>query len=123
MLVLSLFQRPEAKTTVSNVGVIVIAATNRPDMIDSALLRPGRFDKLLYVPAPDAKERHEIFQSVTRCMPLDNSVEFSYLVEKTLLYSGADISNLCKEVIITLCQRLMCVISTEHHHYFFLSYS
>ena len=79
-------------------GVVVIAATNRPDMIDSALMRPGRFDKLVYVPAPNEKERLEILRSVTAMMPLDNSVNLADLAEKTLLYSGADLSNLCKEV-------------------------
>lgn len=75
-----------------------MAATNRPDMIDSALLRPGRFDKLLYVPAPNEKERLEILQSVSKNMPKDNSVNLLHVAQKTHLYSGADLSNLCKEV-------------------------
>lgn len=89
---------PQAQK-VSNVGVIVIAATNRPDMIDSALLRPGRFDKLLYVPAPNPKERLNILESVTRNMPFDSSVDLQELAKRTHLFSGADLSNLCKEVL------------------------
>lgn len=96
------------KEKVSNVGVIVIAATNRPDMIDSALLRPGRFDKLLYVPAPNEKERLEILKSVTSSMPLDSSVDLQDLAKRTHLFSGADLSNLSKEVsLITFFFKLL----------------
>lgn len=107
-----------AEDKVSNVGVIVIAATNRPDMIDSALMRPGRFDKLLYVPAPDAKERLEILQRVTKNMPLDRSVDFPFLVESTSLYSGADLTNLCKEAALcALTKDGMSVAQINQDHF------
>lgn len=93
-------EESQLKKKVNNVGVIIIAATNRPDMIDSALLRPGRFDKLLYVPAPNANQRLEILQCVTRNMPVDNDVDLRHIAENTPLYSGADLSNLCKEAAL-----------------------
>ncbi|KAK3912319.1 Spermatogenesis-associated protein 5-like protein 1 [Frankliniella fusca] len=106
----------EKKTT--NVGVIVIAATNRPDMIDSALLRPGRFDKLLYVPAPNTDQRHEILQCVTRNMPLDNDVNLKHIAEHTSLYSGADLSNLCKEAALSaLSMDGMSVTKLNQNHF------
>ncbi|KAJ1530601.1 hypothetical protein ONE63_005483 [Megalurothrips usitatus] len=108
---------PQKKTS-SSVGVIVIAATNRPDMIDSALLRPGRFDKLMYVPAPDVKGRLEILRSVTTNMPLDDCIDFADLVENTHLFSGADLSNLCKEAALcALSQDGMGITKVKHHHF------
>jgi transitional endoplasmic reticulum ATPase len=78
-------------------NVVIIAATNRPDLLDPALLRPGRFDKLLLVPAPDEKARLEILKVHTREMPLDKSVDFNKLVKQTNGYAGADIEGLCRE--------------------------
>lgn len=78
-------------------SVIVIAATNRPDMLDPALLRPGRFDKLLLVPAPDEEARLEIFKVHTKNMPLDESVDLQKLVKQTNGYAGADIEGVCRE--------------------------
>jgi transitional endoplasmic reticulum ATPase len=78
-------------------NVVVIAATNRPDMLDPALLRPGRFDKLLLVQIPDEDARKEIFKVHTRDMPLDESVEIERLVKMTDGYVGADIEALCRE--------------------------
>jgi transitional endoplasmic reticulum ATPase len=77
-------------------GVVVIAATNRPDIVDPALLRPGRFDRLIYVPAPDKKARLEIFKIHTKAMPL-KGVDLETLAEKTEGYSGADIEALVRE--------------------------
>ncbi|XP_034252095.1 spermatogenesis-associated protein 5-like protein 1 [Thrips palmi] len=109
---------PKQSGKVSNVGVVVIAATNRPDMIDSALLRPGRFDKLLYVPAPNTKERQEILRSVTMNMPLDSSVDLQDLAQRTNLFSGADLSNLCKEAgLCALSLDGMSVAQISHHHF------
>jgi len=73
----------------------VIAATNRPDIIDPALLRPGRFDKLIYVPPPDKNARKEIFKIHLRNTPLDGDVDLDYLAEKTEGYTGADIAGVC----------------------------
>jgi len=77
-------------------GVVVIAATNRPDIIDPALLRPGRFDRLIYVQAPDAKTRLEILKIHTKGMPL-KEIDLEKLSEKAEGYSGADIESLCRE--------------------------
>ncbi|MFH1623040.1 MAG: CDC48 family AAA ATPase [Candidatus Aenigmatarchaeota archaeon] len=77
-------------------GVVVLAATNRPDMIDSALLRPGRFDRMVYVPTPDEKTRLEIFRIHTKDMPL-KGVDLKGLAERTEGFSGADIEALCRE--------------------------
>ncbi len=76
--------------------VIVVAATNRPDIIDNALLRPGRFDRQLYVPAPDEESRLEIFKVHTKDMPLEG-VNLEDLAKKANNFSGADIEALCRE--------------------------
>ena len=79
--------------------VVVIAATNRPDIIDPALLRPGRFDRIILVTAPDQKAREEIFKVHTRNMPL-KGVDIKELSKRTEGYVGADIENLCREAAI-----------------------
>ncbi|MCC6024835.1 MAG: CDC48 family AAA ATPase [Desulfurococcaceae archaeon] len=77
--------------------VTVIAATNRPDLLDPALLRPGRFDKLIYVPPPDLKARIEIFKVHTRKIPLEEDVNLEELARLTEGYTGADIAAVCRE--------------------------
>ena len=77
--------------------VVVIAATNRPDMIDPALLRPGRLERHIYIPPPDEKARLEIFKIHTRGMPLDEDVSLEELAKRTEGYSGADIEAVCRE--------------------------
>jgi transitional endoplasmic reticulum ATPase len=77
--------------------IVVIAATNRPDMVDPAVLRPGRFDRLIYVPEPDEKGRLQIFKIYTRGMPLAKDVNLTQLATLTKNYSGADIEALCRE--------------------------
>jgi len=79
--------------------VIVIAATNRPDMLDTALLRPGRFDRIILCPAPDKKTREEIFKVHTKGMPLKD-VKIDELAEKTEGYAGSDIEAICREAAI-----------------------
>ena len=76
--------------------VVVIAATNRPDMIDSALLRPGRIDRFVLIPAPDEKSRLEILKVHTKNMPL-KGVDLKLLSKKTVGLSGADLEALCRE--------------------------
>ncbi len=78
-------------------NVIVIAATNRPDMLDRALLRPGRFDRMVYVPVPDKEARKEIFNIHLRGKPLAEDVDVEKLAEKTEGYTGADIEAVCNE--------------------------
>ncbi len=77
--------------------IVVIAATNRPDILDTALLRPGRFDRILLVGAPDKKSRKAIFDIHTKKMPLGKDVDLNTLVEKTEGYVGADIEAVCRE--------------------------
>ena len=78
-------------------GVVVIGATNRPDIIDQGLLRPGRFDRLVMIHAPDKKARLEIFKIHTKEMPLEKDVNLEALAETCDNYSGADIEALCRE--------------------------
>jgi transitional endoplasmic reticulum ATPase len=78
-------------------GVVVIAATNRPDIIDPGLLRPGRFDRLVLIRTPDKKARLEIFKIHTKGMPLDKDVNIEDLADFCENYSGADIEALCRE--------------------------
>ena len=85
--------------------VVVIAATNRPDIIDPAVLRPGRFDRLIYVPTPDEKARLEIFKIYTKNMPLAKDVNLEELARATKGYSGADIEALCREAALNALRR------------------
>jgi transitional endoplasmic reticulum ATPase len=78
-------------------GVVVIGATNRPDIIDPSLLRPGRFDRLVLIPSPDKEARLEIFKIHTKNMPLGKDVDIKNLADATENYSGADIESLCRE--------------------------
>ena len=83
-----------------NEGVIVIAATNRPDVLDKALLRPGRFDRQVYVSLPDIRGREQILKVHARKVPLDESVELSILARGTPGFSGADLANLVNEAAL-----------------------
>ena len=80
--------------------VVVIAATNRPDILDPALLRPGRFDRHVYVPPPDFKARLEIFKVHTRKVPLASDVDLSELARRTEGYTGADIAAVVREAVM-----------------------
>ncbi|OYT33913.1 MAG: hypothetical protein B6U87_02790, partial [Candidatus Aenigmarchaeota archaeon ex4484_52] len=81
-------------------GVILVAATNRPDLVDSAFMRNGRFDRHIYVPVPDAAARKKIFDIYTKKMPLDKGIDVGDLIEKTKNFVGADIENLCRETAL-----------------------
>ncbi|MEM2135533.1 MAG: CDC48 family AAA ATPase [Candidatus Jordarchaeaceae archaeon] len=81
-------------------GVTVIAASNRPDIIDPALLRPGRFDQLIYIPLPDFETRKKIFEVHLRGKPLAGNVNIDKLAEETDGYSGADIAAVCNEAVM-----------------------
>jgi transitional endoplasmic reticulum ATPase len=80
--------------------VVVVAATNRPDIIDRAVLRPGRFDRLIYVPEPDENARSEVLKIYIKNMPLASDVEIDSLAKSTKGYSGADIQALCREAAL-----------------------
>lgn len=81
----------------TNSGVIVLAATNRADMLDPALLRPGRFDRHIYLELPNLKEREEIFKVHLRPLVLDDTIDTHFLAAQTPGFSGADIANICNE--------------------------
>ncbi len=81
-------------------GVILLAATNRPDVLDPALLRPGRFDRQVVVDLPDARGREEIFKIHTRNLPLSKNVDLKKLAKATPGFSGADIANVCNEAAL-----------------------
>ena len=81
-------------------NVVIIAATNRPDIIDSALLRPGRFDRLLFVPPPDLEARRQIFKIHTRKTPLGEEVNLDEMARRTDGYTGADIASLANTAVM-----------------------
>jgi transitional endoplasmic reticulum ATPase len=85
--------------------IVVVAATNRPDMVDPAVLRPGRFDRLIYVPEPDEQSRLQIFKLYTKGMPLTKDVDLNQLTLATKYYSGADIESLCREAAMHTLRR------------------
>jgi len=88
-----------------NTGIIIIAATNRPDVLDSALLRPGRFDRQVTVDAPDIKGRLEILQVHARNKKLDPSVSLEAIARRTPGFTGADLANLLNEAAILTARR------------------
>ncbi len=85
----------------SNEGVILVSATNRPDVLDPALLRPGRFDRQVIVPLPDVKGREKIFQVHARKAPIAEDVDFAVIARGTPGTSGADIENLVNEAVLS----------------------
>jgi transitional endoplasmic reticulum ATPase len=97
-------------------GVMVLAATNRPDMIDPALLRAGRFDRLLLIPVPDRDSRLEILKVHTRDMPLRKDVSMKEMAEELEGYSGADIQSLCREAGILAMKEKKKKVSLAHFH-------
>jgi transitional endoplasmic reticulum ATPase len=96
--------------------VIVLAATNRPDILDPALLRPGRFDRMVMVPVPDEKSRLNIFEISKKDMKLASDVDFVKLAKETELFTGADIENVCKEAgLLALRENLEAKEVTMEH--------
>ena len=89
----------------SNSGVIILAATNRADILDKALLRAGRFDRQIHVELPDLKEREEIFQVHLKGLKLANDFSLEFLAKHTPGFSGADIANVCNEAALTAARR------------------
>lgn len=84
----------------TNSGIITLAATNRADMLDSALLRAGRFDRQIHVDLPDLNERKEVFMVHLRPLKLDDTVDVDFLARQTPGFSGADIANVCNEAAL-----------------------
>ncbi|HPH00383.1 MAG TPA: ATP-dependent zinc metalloprotease FtsH, partial [Tenuifilaceae bacterium] len=89
----------------SNQGVIIIAATNRADVLDKALLRAGRFDRQIHVELPDYKERLDIFKVHLRPLKLEGNVDITFLAKQTPGFSGADIANVCNEAALIAARK------------------
>ena len=89
----------------TNSGIIVMAATNRADILDKALLRAGRFDRQIHVDLPDLNERKEVFKVHLRPLKLDESVEIEILARQTPGFSGADIANVCNEAALIAARK------------------
>ena len=89
--------------------VILFGATNRPDILDKALIRPGRFDRLIYIPPPDEISREEIFKICFSKMKVDKDVDFHMLAEKTPMFSGADIAKVAREAgMLAIADNINC---------------
>jgi len=86
-------------------NVVVLAATNRPDILDPALMRGGRFDRIIEIPVPDEKARFEILKIHTRAMPLSKDVDLAEIAKKTEGYTGADLENVCREAGMSAIRR------------------
>ena len=93
--------------------VVIIAATNRPDILDPALIRPGRFDRLIYVPAPNIESRLEILKIYTKEMPLGKEIDFSYIQKNTKGYSGADLRAICNEAAMNAMRQRKQTVSMD----------
>jgi ATP-dependent metalloprotease FtsH len=89
----------------TNSGVIILAATNRADVLDAALMRAGRFDRQIYVDMPDLNERKEIFQVHLKPLKLDKNMDVDFLSKQTPGFSGADIANLCNEAALIAARK------------------
>ncbi|MFM7681675.1 MAG: ATP-dependent zinc metalloprotease FtsH [Bacteroidota bacterium] len=89
----------------TNSGVIILAATNRADVLDSALMRAGRFDRQIYVDMPDINERKEIFQVHLKPLKLEKDIDIDFLAKQTPGFSGADIANLCNEAALIAARK------------------
>ncbi|MFZ9943180.1 MAG: ATP-dependent zinc metalloprotease FtsH [Bacteroidia bacterium] len=97
----------------SNSGVIILAATNRADVLDRALLRPGRFDRQIYVELPDLNGRKEIFKVHLKPVKTDATVDIDFLAKQTPGFSGADIANLCNEAALIAARRNKSLVDKQ----------
>ncbi|KAL3610141.1 hypothetical protein D5086_001161 [Populus alba] len=97
-------------------GILVLAATNRPHAIDAALMRPGRFDLVLYVPPPDLEARYEILGVHTRKMKISNDVDLRRIAEDSELFTGAELEGLCREAgIVALRENISATVVCNRH--------
>jgi cell division protease FtsH len=101
----------------SNEGIILIAATNRPDILDSALLRPGRFDRRVVVNMPDVKGREEILKVHIRKIPLDKDVDLKVLARSTPGFSGADLANMINEAALLGARNAQIAVTMKDLEY------
>lgn len=97
----------------SNSGVIVLAATNRADILDKALMRAGRFDRQIHVDLPELKEREEIFKVHIKDLKLDKNFDVAYMAKHTAGFSGADIANVCNEAALVAARKNKAVVQLE----------
>ncbi len=97
----------------NNKGVIVMAATNRPDILDKALLRPGRFDRHIYLELPTLHERIEIFKVHIRNLSMGDGIDLNFLASQTPGFSGADIANICNEAALIAARKKKEIIEQE----------
>ncbi len=97
--------------------VVVIAATNRPDLIDPALLRPGRFDRIMMAPIPDKKSRKKILEVHTKSMPLTKDVSLTKLAEKTEYFTGSDLAALCREAAMLALRENIKATEVKMKHF------
>ncbi len=97
----------------SNSGVIILAATNRADILDKALLRAGRFDRQIHVDLPDIHERKQIFNVHLRPVKIDESVDVNFLAKQTPGFSGADIANVCNEAALIAARKSKSFVSKQ----------
>ena len=97
----------------TNSGVIILAATNRADILDKALMRAGRFDRQIHVELPDLKEREEIFQVHLRGLKLEENFDLEFLAKHTPGFSGADIANVCNEAALTAARKNKTAIDKQ----------
>ena len=98
----------------TNSGVIILAATNRADILDKALMRAGRFDRQIYVDMPDLTERRAIFEVHLRPIKVDDSIEVDFLSRQTPGFSGADIANVCNEAALYAARKGRDPVSYTH---------
>lgn len=98
----------------TNSGVIILAATNRADILDKALLRAGRFDRQIHVDLPDVNERKEIFQVHLKPLKTDASLDVDFLARQTPGFSGADIANVCNEAALIAARNSAPVVTKDH---------
>ncbi len=97
--------------------VVVIAATNRPDILDPALLRPGRFDRIIYVPPPDEEARYQILKIHTRRMPLDSDVDLREIARRTEYYTGADLEAVVIEAALSAAREDINIQKVSRRHF------
>jgi cell division protease FtsH len=97
----------------NNIGIIIIAATNRADMLDKALLRAGRFDRQIHVDLPDLNERKEIFKVHLKPIKIDKDLDIEFLAKQTPGFSGADLANVCNEAALMAARRDKKMVEKE----------
>ena len=98
-------------------GVTVVAATNRPDMMDPALLRPGRLDRVVYVPLPDLDTRRKVLEVHTRRIPTSDNVDLEFVADNTEGYSGAEIAAICNEAALAALEQDVNITEVNQKHF------